>query len=85
MIITAVFDKKLESFLPQSVSASENVLVAVRNYKAMLRNTFMTENVDDFSIYSLCMVDSETGAVLDSNKAFVCALSDLFEKAKPVE
>lgn len=80
MIITAVYDKKLESFLPQSVSASENVLVAVRNYKAMLRNSFMVENVDDFSIHSLCTVSSETGDVLDSTQSFICELSDLFSK-----
>lgn len=80
MIITAVYDKKLESFLPQSVSASENVLVAVRNYKGMLRNTFMVENIDDFSIYSLCTIGSESGEVLDSSKSFVCELSDLFTK-----
>lgn len=78
MIVTAVFDKKLEAFMPQSVSAHENVLVASRNYKVVLRNSFMTENVDDFFIWKLCEIDSDTGEVLNTAKSMICSLSDLF-------
>lgn len=77
MIITAVFDKKLEAFIPQSVMASENVLVASRNYKSMLRNTFMADNVEDFIVWKLVSIDGNTGEVLDSSKSMICSLSDL--------
>lgn len=79
MEIYMVFDKKLDGFVPDSLMCATNSLVALRRFSDCLKHIpGIFDHKEDFEIYRICTVNSNSGEVVDSSKSFISTVSALY-------